>query len=303
MSVRELAEECARIAPGTTITQGALTNIERGPDSTAKRGRRDVTVEELFTIAAALRVAPILIILPVGDQGLIEIMPGHVTHASDTLDWVNGKELPLSLPLESTKAEVDAYRSEFLRNSLPLRLVAEYDAACERARQLFADFSRIQATLEVPTSAGFSAATKIRSIALGLADVLANKDLSLLESRSLLADARDAAADGRANIARLYAAVERVRVAHAVLGSAVKDFMDSAVVKGIPKVRVPQDLHEAMDMFYKEAGKPDTEPMAAYQAKMVDAEAALDALGASQDAVDRLSHELSTRLLDEVGRL
>lgn len=54
-SVRQLAEECARLG-APQLTASSLTNIERGQDENAKRPGRRVLVEELDVIQRALAV-------------------------------------------------------------------------------------------------------------------------------------------------------------------------------------------------------------------------------------------------------
>lgn len=146
MSVRELAEECARIAPETTLTQGVLNNIERGVESTARRGRREVTVEELFTLSAALRVAPILIICPLTAPGRIQIMPGTIMDSPSAIDWINGDDLPHLRQFdgfddfgpEYVASGIDAYTDELLANSLPLHLLRQHHEANSAVRAALA---------------------------------------------------------------------------------------------------------------------------------------------------------------------
>ncbi|HKT05200.1 MAG TPA: helix-turn-helix transcriptional regulator [Rugosimonospora sp.] len=91
LSIRELAEECERIAPGTHLTAASLTNIERGQDGDAKRRRRDVTVEELLLIAVALQVPPVLLIAPLELPGAVQVVPGQLAHSWNTIQWISGR--------------------------------------------------------------------------------------------------------------------------------------------------------------------------------------------------------------------
>lgn len=89
LSIRALAEECARIAPGgTSLTAASLSNIERGQTEGAKRRPRDVTAEELLILAAALRVPVVELLCPPGFPDDIEIVPGVPVPGWAGADWI-----------------------------------------------------------------------------------------------------------------------------------------------------------------------------------------------------------------------
>jgi transcriptional regulator with XRE-family HTH domain len=68
MSAQRLADRCAML--GFPIPRPVLSNIENGR-------REAITLPELLVLAAALEVPPLLLVIPVGRQGSIEIVP-HV---------------------------------------------------------------------------------------------------------------------------------------------------------------------------------------------------------------------------------
>jgi transcriptional regulator with XRE-family HTH domain len=121
LSIRELAEECARLAPEAAgPTAASLANIERGQDESAKRRRRDITAEELLIIAAALRVPPAALMFPI-DQGdeLEALAGGAALTRFQALSWLNG-EIPY--PIYDETAERD-----WRRNAEPLRRFRTYE--------------------------------------------------------------------------------------------------------------------------------------------------------------------------------
>jgi transcriptional regulator with XRE-family HTH domain len=97
LTARALAERCA--AAGTPgLTAQALSNIESGRRGADDRRRRDVTVDELFALAAALNVAPVhLLVPPKGPTGkasdeerLYNVTPGKAVRREDVRRWVRG---------------------------------------------------------------------------------------------------------------------------------------------------------------------------------------------------------------------
>jgi hypothetical protein len=54
----ELAARCAELGAGH-LTENVIENIESGRRDKQGRRRRDVTVDELLTLAVALNVAPV----------------------------------------------------------------------------------------------------------------------------------------------------------------------------------------------------------------------------------------------------
>lgn len=89
MSRTDLAARCAALG-WPALTHGALGHIEtgrRGPDGVR---RREVTVDEIVILAAALGVPPISLIVPVGHAADVEILPGLTVPVGDALLWIGG---------------------------------------------------------------------------------------------------------------------------------------------------------------------------------------------------------------------
>jgi transcriptional regulator with XRE-family HTH domain len=91
----QLAERCAKLGY-PALTAPALANIETGRRDKAGRRRRDVTVDELVVLAAALRVPPLLLMFPIGEAQRVEVLPGRRNTGWDAAKWFIG-ELPESV--------------------------------------------------------------------------------------------------------------------------------------------------------------------------------------------------------------
>jgi len=98
-SVRQLAEECERLG-APQLTAASLANIERGQDPDAKRPPRRVLVEELAVLARALKVPPILLMLPIGQPVQVEPVPGQPLTPWQAATWWAGDR---SFPSRDTR--------------------------------------------------------------------------------------------------------------------------------------------------------------------------------------------------------
>ncbi|NUW33426.1 helix-turn-helix transcriptional regulator [Nonomuraea sp. SMC257] len=87
----ELAARCSKLH--LPLTAAAITNIETGRRN-AETGarRRDVTVDELVVLAKALGVPPILLLYPVGETDLVEVLPGRKQGTWQAVKWFTGEE-------------------------------------------------------------------------------------------------------------------------------------------------------------------------------------------------------------------
>jgi transcriptional regulator with XRE-family HTH domain len=82
-SAQGLSDRCAEL--GINVSRSTITNLETG-----RRGT--LTVGELLGIAAALRVPPVLLLIPLGLAEVVEILPGMEVSVADALAWVGGRE-------------------------------------------------------------------------------------------------------------------------------------------------------------------------------------------------------------------
>jgi len=82
MSAQQLADRTAEL--GMPIPRSVLANLESG--------RRDtVSVAEVLALAAALNVAPIDLICPVGFDKQTEILPGRMMDPLSAMRWFTGE--------------------------------------------------------------------------------------------------------------------------------------------------------------------------------------------------------------------
>ncbi|MFE2866660.1 helix-turn-helix domain-containing protein [Embleya sp. NPDC059259] len=84
MSVQQLSDACSAL--GLPIARSVLANFEA-------RRRPTVSVAEVLVIARALRVAPALLLFPVGDPTVneVEFLPGETAGPWEALKWFTGE--------------------------------------------------------------------------------------------------------------------------------------------------------------------------------------------------------------------
>src|SRR6516162_8256956 len=82
MSTQKLADRTAEL--GMEIPRSVLANLESGR-------RETVTVPEILVLAAALQVAPVELLCPVGFDEQLEILPGHMMDPLSASRWVDGE--------------------------------------------------------------------------------------------------------------------------------------------------------------------------------------------------------------------
>jgi transcriptional regulator with XRE-family HTH domain len=82
LSTLQLAERASQL--GLPIPRSDLVELESG-------GRDTVTVAEILVLAAALGVAPIELISPVGYDEQIELLPGRMMDPAEAAKWIYGE--------------------------------------------------------------------------------------------------------------------------------------------------------------------------------------------------------------------
>jgi transcriptional regulator with XRE-family HTH domain len=82
MSAQQLAERCEQL--GLSIPRPVLSNLENGR-------RESVTLAELLVLAAALDVSPIALIVPLGLEEDLEVLPRLTVTAWDAAKWIDGE--------------------------------------------------------------------------------------------------------------------------------------------------------------------------------------------------------------------
>ncbi len=108
-SQQALADAIAQ--QGGALARGALAKIETG--------KRAVSLDELFLLAAALKVPPPMLLLPFEGDELVQVTPRLGAHPHDVIEWFFGDEALVgarSGPVE---------RRAWLEGAEPLRLNRE----------------------------------------------------------------------------------------------------------------------------------------------------------------------------------
>ncbi|MQS13378.1 helix-turn-helix transcriptional regulator [Streptomyces kaniharaensis] len=85
MSAQDVAAACADL--GYPIARSIIANLENGR-------RSSVDVAEVLVLAKVLDVPPVALVVPVGETGEIEVLPGRMISTDEALQWVCG-DLPL----------------------------------------------------------------------------------------------------------------------------------------------------------------------------------------------------------------
>lgn len=140
LSVRQLADEC-RHAGAVSLTAASLANIERGRSEGAKRGRREVTVDELLALAYVLTVPPTLLLIPLGTDDEVAVVPGVSVHPHAALEWFEG---------EAWRVPGDLVRSraDWQSAALPLSLYRRLRELSRRLERADADLNNRPALME-----------------------------------------------------------------------------------------------------------------------------------------------------------
>lgn len=86
-SVQGLADRCTEL--GMPLDRSVIAKLEKGL-------RQTVTVGEILVLARALRVPPLLLVFPIGQQETMEVLPGMAVDVWDAAKWFTG-EAPLAL--------------------------------------------------------------------------------------------------------------------------------------------------------------------------------------------------------------
>ena len=126
LSARELSERCAEL--GYPIPRNTIANLESGR-------KRDVPIQEIAVLAAALRVPPMRLMASLGETGRVPVLPRLHADPVDAVRWLSGEgRLRFEAPGDSgvdggwpSKDEDEAYRSglgplELLRTHYDLEL-------------------------------------------------------------------------------------------------------------------------------------------------------------------------------------
>jgi transcriptional regulator with XRE-family HTH domain len=89
LTAAQLAQRCAELGV-PELTEQALYNIETGRPDKEGRRRRDVSVDELLVLAAALDIAPEYLVVPFDDEMPYQVTPTVTAPAEYVRKWVQG---------------------------------------------------------------------------------------------------------------------------------------------------------------------------------------------------------------------
>ncbi|MFI6287240.1 helix-turn-helix domain-containing protein [Streptomyces sp. NPDC051018] len=97
LSAQGLADACAAL--GYEIPRTAIANLENGR-------RSSVEIAEIFVLARALGIPPIVLLLPIGTAGAAEVVPGQSLPIWDAVAWFTAETLIGDEPEPGTVDEI-----------------------------------------------------------------------------------------------------------------------------------------------------------------------------------------------------
>jgi transcriptional regulator with XRE-family HTH domain len=100
LSAQQVADRCDRL--GFPVPRSVIANLENGR-------RESLSVAELLTLAAALEVAPLELLVPLGREPDAEILPGIHVPTWDAAQWVAGDRVLERDPEPHLHAGAGAY--------------------------------------------------------------------------------------------------------------------------------------------------------------------------------------------------
>jgi transcriptional regulator with XRE-family HTH domain len=145
---------------GLPLDRNVIAKLENGH-------RNSVTVDEVYVLAAALDVPPLLLLFGVGTEETAEVLPGNDVPAFRAAQWVSGAG---PLPGPEDAAVVTALSVENAGTARPLVLYREHDRFFEAEVRALGDAAGLddQAEAGGPNAHSFAAgATALRQMAAG----------------------------------------------------------------------------------------------------------------------------------------
>lgn len=138
LSAQQLADRTSEL--GMPIPRNVLANLESG--------RRDtITVAEVLVLAAALDVAPMELICPVGFDDQVELLPGQMMDPLQASRWIDGE-----LALDMTGPE-PVFRAPSAGDQSGTRLAEEHAGLLDQVRVHEAEIARCVRDLDVAETA------------------------------------------------------------------------------------------------------------------------------------------------------
>lgn len=81
-STQALADRTAQL--GHPLDRSVIAKLEKGH-------RQSISVPELLVLAHALGVPPLMLVLPLGQDQAVEVLPGRTVAVTDALRWLTGE--------------------------------------------------------------------------------------------------------------------------------------------------------------------------------------------------------------------
>jgi transcriptional regulator with XRE-family HTH domain len=127
-TAEQLAARCAEIG-AAEITRSVIANIETGRRDETGRRRREVTVDEMLTLAYALEVQPLALFVPLSGDEALRVTPTVELDVIDALAWIDGAEAGVRFLVGQERPETDEDRERLRRiraSSRPLNLLRAF---------------------------------------------------------------------------------------------------------------------------------------------------------------------------------
>ncbi|MGH3403796.1 MAG: helix-turn-helix domain-containing protein [Streptosporangiaceae bacterium] len=179
-SAEQLASRCAEIG-APEVTRSVIANIETGRRDTTGKRRREVTVDEMLTLAYALEVQPLVLFVPLSGDETLQVTTTTQLGVIDALAWVDGgAEAGVRFLAGQAAPKTDEDRERWRRiraSSRPLNLLRAFWLHLDLLRGRDASEARTRDGLEDIALDNPGATKSLQAIA-NLVDYLAGMDLA-----------------------------------------------------------------------------------------------------------------------------
>ena len=159
-------------AVGVGLSLNGLSKVELG--------NRELRLDELIALAAALDVAPVLLIFPLGHEEQVELFPGIEAGTWAALKWFTGQDrFPVCMP-KAAWIDVDLALPE-----LATTLFREQNELVDRLSQISARLSMTQNRIGALAADGEEAKEE-RALAESLQEMLETAENQLRRQRTFI---------------------------------------------------------------------------------------------------------------------
>lgn len=147
MTAQALADRCTEL--GLPLDRAVIAKLEKGH-------RQTITVGEILVLAKALEVPPLLLIFPIGQRDLTEVLPGRTVGVWDAAKWFTGEQ-PLVAEKFPDRQEwlVDVVDlDDWHRGALPAESYREHDRLVAERRNALIGAAGARHAAEVAKTEG-----------------------------------------------------------------------------------------------------------------------------------------------------